>query len=136
MNENALTQKILKHINSIPRCFARKRHGGAFSQGDPDIAGVIEGLAFFCEVKLETGELTKLQAVMLDKWKFSGAKTFVAIYDFGKRQLRIVSRKSSYTWLAIAGPVSRISGGFLVDLTPQSVLSWIETVRCSEQQDD
>lgn len=129
MNENALTQKILKHMNAVPRCFARKRHGGKFGSGDPDIAGVIEGLAFFCEVKLESGTLTKLQAVMLDKWKSAGAETSLAIYDPIKKNLRVVTRLLDTYWIAAEGPVKGMPGGLPVELTPDGIQIWLDDIR-------
>ena len=136
MHENAITYKMIQLMNRIPSCFARKRHGGAFSQGDPDIAGVIKGFAFFCEVKLETGELTKLQAVMLNKWKAAAAYTSVAIYSVETRQLRIISMGEGSDWITSAGPIYKLLSGFPVDLNLPSIQRWIEPAVCCQPQNN
>ena len=126
MNENDVTYKMIKLMNSVSGCHARKRHGGAFTQGDPDIAGVVLGRAFFCEVKVVGGELTKLQAVMLDKWKLAGADTSVAVYNYGARQLRIIQADGD--WADLAGLVDKIEGGRIIALDHNGIFNWVRGI--------
>ncbi len=41
----------MKYLNSIPGCYATKTHGNAYSSGQPDILGCLDGQAFALEVK-------------------------------------------------------------------------------------
>jgi len=131
MVENDVTQKILKMMCSVYGCFARKRHGGAYAQGDPDIAGVVFGRAFFCEMKVTGGELSKLQAEMLDRWAKAGAYTCVAVYDKPTKRLRIIQTSTGVydedgeKWRDLAGKVEKIEGGMTIDLDERSVENWV-----------
>ena len=134
MNENAITQKVLRLMNSVPGCYSRKRHGGAFCSGDPDIAGVAYGRAFFCEMKVAGGELSKLQAVMLDKWSAAGADTSVAVYSPETKKIRVIHLHQGCTpeddehWVDFAGPIDKIDGGFVWELNPAGVSGWVESI--------
>lgn len=108
MNENAITQKVIGVLNGIADCRAKKRHGGKFQSGEPDIAGCFNGQAFFIEVKLKGGELTKLQATELDKWQDSRAKTAVAVWMPESKNFYLVTADqfSHDRWIDRAGPAS------------------------------
>lgn len=87
--ERTVTTTILKYLNSLPRCYAIKTHGNAYSSGQPDILGCLDGQAFALEVKrpkpmqdapVESRKAlwralgaTPLQVAMLEKWERSGA---------------------------------------------------------------
>jgi len=128
VNENSVTAKIIKFMCSEPDCHARKRHGGRFGSGEPDIDGCVFGRAFKCEVKVTGGELTKLQATMLDRWRDAGADTTVAVYDRDAKQLRVVHLHDSERWIDLAGPVSKIDGGWKYDLTPTGIMNWVHSI--------
>jgi hypothetical protein len=102
MNENAICQKIIKELNAVPLCRARKRHGGKFMSGDPDIAGVYKGRAFFIEVKMENGKLTPLQANQLDAWRATGANTRVAVYDADLKKIKLFRVHGDHSWKSVA----------------------------------
>lgn len=129
MNENAVSQKLISIYNSLPQCRARKRHGGKFQQGDPDIAGCIKGKAFFVEVKLEEGQLTKLQATELDKWQVSGAATALAIWNSQARCFRVGMPMPPTSWLTLEGRIKvRMPGiwkeGMTLNAAPWS--NWLQ----------
>lgn len=98
MNENAVCQKLIKTLNGIPRCYARKRHGGKFQSGDPDIAGVYTGNAFFIELKMENGTLTSLQRNQLDIWAKAGADTRVGFYLEDKKAIKLYRASPERSW--------------------------------------
>lgn len=111
MNENAATAKVIKFLNSVDECYARKRHGGKFMSGDPDIAGAARGVAFFIEMKATDGKLTDLQAAMLDRWRAAGAWTAVGVWDDEAKFIGIIRIQSGdkLKWAEIAGPVDKLS---------------------------
>ena len=77
--EKAIVQKILRLLNSLPACVARKRWGGGMGvAGDPDITGCIQGRHFELEVKRAGQGPTPLQAKRLQEWKQAGAVVAVA----------------------------------------------------------
>ena len=80
MHENQVTQRLIRALNSLPGCRAKKRHGGKFQSGDPDIAGAYQGHAFFIEVKLPKGKLTPLQEHELKLWDKAGATSLIAVW--------------------------------------------------------
>jgi len=137
MNENAITARLIKHMNGIPGCFARKRHGGRFSSGDPDIAGVIDGRAFFVEVKLAGGGLSKLQAVMLDNWRRSGAYTSVVVYNGAAQGLLVTTligtpAESGQKWMDRAGSINMLpTYGMLLENYPvdrPGMETWMQSI--------
>jgi hypothetical protein len=68
MLEKNITNKILKYLKSLDRCFFFKEHGGRYgTSGIPDIICCYKGLFLAFEVKTETGKLTKLQDVTIEK---------------------------------------------------------------------
>ncbi len=68
MKEKAITNKILKHLKSLPGCFAFKEHGGLYgTSGIPDIIVCYKGKFVAFEVKTEKGKLSKLQEITIEK---------------------------------------------------------------------
>ena len=73
-NESAIVQIILKFLNALPACVARKRWGGGMGVvGDPDITGCICGRHLEFEVKRPGEQPTVLQAKRLEEWRQAGA---------------------------------------------------------------
>lgn len=104
MKEPQITAKIVAELNSVHDCYAKKRHSGKFGGGgEPDISGCFRGTAFYIETKMLEGAVTPLQAAALEKWRSSGAKTFVAIYDPKSKELKIISLDSSESWSDFPG---------------------------------
>lgn len=69
---------IIKALNALPGCLARKRHISPFSiAGDPDVFGSINGRHFELEVKLPGEKPTDLQRKRLEEWASAGAITGV-----------------------------------------------------------
>lgn len=81
MRETQVTAKLVKALNAIPGCCARKRHGSAYTSGDPDVSVVYRGHAIFIEMKMLDGELSDLQAVMLERWQQAGATCVLGVWD-------------------------------------------------------
>jgi hypothetical protein len=73
MLEKDIVAAILRHLKSVPDCFAWKTHGGMYgTAGIPDIIACIGGRFFAFEVKQPSGKLTKLQEVALAKIRTAG----------------------------------------------------------------
>lgn len=72
--ESTIVQKILKFLNALPGCVARKRWGGGMGvAGDPDISGCICGRHLEFEVKRPGEQPNVLQARRLEEWRRPGA---------------------------------------------------------------
>jgi hypothetical protein len=68
MLEKNITNSILKHLKTLPEVFAWKEHGGQYgTAGLPDIIVCFRGRFVAFEVKTETGKLSKLQEITLQK---------------------------------------------------------------------
>ena len=68
MSEKDTTNKILKYLKSVPRCFAWKEHGSIYgTAGIPDIIACVNGRFVAFEVKTQTGKATKLQEATIKK---------------------------------------------------------------------
>jgi len=68
MLEKTITNIILKYLKTLPDCFSYKEHGGMYGRaGLPDIICCYRGRFVAFEVKTETGKLTKLQEITLQK---------------------------------------------------------------------
>ena len=79
MSEKAITNRILRWLNSQPGCLARKRHIGVMdTAGDPDITGCWNGRHFEIEVKQPGNHPRPLQLKRLQEWRDAGAVAFVA----------------------------------------------------------
>jgi len=80
--ESGITAGILKYLNSLPECFARKTSGDDKRSGELDIDCCYHGLAVKLEVKRpgrqhgymnKAGNASKLQLATMSKWKAAGA---------------------------------------------------------------
>ena len=76
--EKTITQNIIRYLNTLPACYARKIHGSRYIAGFPDIICVREGLAIWIEVKRPGNHPTQLQLIELERWKEAGSLTLVA----------------------------------------------------------
>lgn len=73
-NERAIVRNILRFLNKLPGCVARKRwSGGMGVAGDPDIAGCLCGRHLEFEVNRHGQQPPVLQAKRLEEWKRAGA---------------------------------------------------------------
>ena len=62
--EKDITNKILKYLKTLDKCYCFKEHGGSYgSAGIPDIICCYRGRFVAFEVKTEKGKTTKLQDV-------------------------------------------------------------------------
>jgi len=62
MLEKDITNKILKYLKTLDKCYCFKEHGGSYgSAGIPDIICCYVGRFVAFEVKTEKGRTTKLQ---------------------------------------------------------------------------
>ena len=71
--EKTVTNKILKYLNGLPMCKAKKFWSSVYSR-EVDIYGAHNGRAFFLEVKRDEKEKpTKDQKIMIEEWLSVGA---------------------------------------------------------------
>jgi len=72
--ESAIVKAILRHLNSLPGCLARKRWGGGMGvAGEPDIDACFRGRSLQLEVKRPGEKPTLLQLKRLEQWREAGA---------------------------------------------------------------
>jgi len=77
-SEAAIVKAILRYLNSLPCCLARKRWGGGMGvAGEPDIDACLRGLSLQLEVKRPGEKATPLQLKRLEQWRQAGALTAV-----------------------------------------------------------
>lgn len=77
MKEKTITNQILKHLKSLPECFAFKEHGGLYgTSGIPDIIVCYKGKFLAFEVKTEKGKLSKLQEMTIAKIQKANGMAF------------------------------------------------------------
>ena len=68
MLERDIVAAILRHLKTVPHCFAWKTHGNQYSQaGIPDIIACVGGRFVAFEVKTQSGKLTKLQEITIQR---------------------------------------------------------------------
>lgn len=68
MLEKDITNKILKYLKGLDRCYCFKEHGGSYgSVGIPDIICCYKGRFLAFEVKTQKGRTTALQEVNIRK---------------------------------------------------------------------
>ena len=68
MLEREITAAIMRHLKTVPHCFAWKEHGGMYgTAGLPDIICCHRGRFVAFEVKAPNGRLTKLQEITIQK---------------------------------------------------------------------
>lgn len=77
MAERDIVAAILRHLKTVPRCFAWKEHGGMYgTAGIPDIIACIDGAFYAFEVKVPGGKLTKLQEATIQRIIDAGGKAY------------------------------------------------------------
>ena len=77
MKESDIVKTIMKYLKSVPQCFCWKEHGGMYgTAGIPDIIACINGRFVAFEVKTETGKLTKLQEITIQKIRNARGQAF------------------------------------------------------------
>lgn len=78
VKESVIVRSILRHLKSMPQCFAWKEHGGMYgTAGIPDIICCLGGRFFAFEVKNEKGVPTKLQEATIRKINAAGGTAVV-----------------------------------------------------------
>ena len=76
--EKSVVKSILKYLNGLDQCRARKVSGDSGSSGEPDIDCVIQGQSVKLEVKRPgNNRVTTQQIKTLEKWQIAGAVTGV-----------------------------------------------------------
>ena len=77
-DESVVVRKILKYLNSLDRCRARKVHGSIYSGGEPDIDCCLNGRSIKIEVKKPGEKVGEkgLQKKILQEWSEAGAVSF------------------------------------------------------------
>ena len=77
LKEKDITNKIMKYLKTVPNCFCWKEHGGMYgTAGIPDIIACINGRFYAFEVKTESGKLTKLQEIMIQRIQKANRKAY------------------------------------------------------------
>ena len=77
MAERDIVAAILRLLKKTPGCFSWKTHGGAYgTAGIPDIIACLHGRFLAFEVKTETGKLSKLQAITIQRIREAKGKAF------------------------------------------------------------
>lgn len=77
MAEKDIVNAILKHLKTVPMCFAYKEHGGMYgTAGLPDIICCVQGRFIAFEVKTPSGGLTKLQEITIRKINDAKGKAY------------------------------------------------------------
>ena len=78
MLEKEIVSKIMKHLKTVPNCFAWKEHGGMYgTSGIPDVIACINGSFYAFEVKTESGKTTALQDATIRKILSCGGHAYV-----------------------------------------------------------
>ena len=73
-SERAIVKAVLRYLNSLPACLARKRWGGGMGYaGEPDIDACVRGRSVQLEVKRFGEDATPLQQKRLEEWSRAGA---------------------------------------------------------------
>jgi len=115
IKEATITKKL---IEAMKKSFGlgiwiKKRHQSAYSAGEPDIAGVLNGRPFFIEVKRIDGKLSPLQADTMNKLSRAGA--YVGLYVWiklnGKCKFILIDdlTERDYDWSRFVGKVWNIN---------------------------
>ena len=86
-SEKSITKGILKYLNSIPGCYAKKRLAGPTRKGEPDITGCYRGKRLEIEVKALGNTCTPLQKERLRIWESFGAMTGVAYNEDDAKEI-------------------------------------------------
>jgi hypothetical protein len=73
--EAPLNKKVIKWLNDLPRCLARKTKGGPANPGQLDVTGCLQGIRIEIEGKVGDNKPTKLQLKTIKEWQNVGAIT-------------------------------------------------------------
>jgi hypothetical protein len=93
-NEKAIVNALLRFLNSLPQCVARKWWGGGMGiAGDPDIDACIRGRSLQLQVKRSGAKPTPLQVKRLDEWRRAGA--IVAVVSSVEEVRELLNREGS-----------------------------------------
>ena len=77
MLEKDIVSAIMRHLKTVPCCFAWKEHGGMYgTAGLPDIICCFKGRFVAFEVKTPSGKLTKLQEITIQKIRAAKGEAF------------------------------------------------------------
>ena len=77
MHEKDIVAAIMRHLKTVPGCFAFKEHGGMYgTAGLPDIICCYRGRFIGFEVKTPEGRLSKLQEITIAKIKAAKGEAF------------------------------------------------------------
>ena len=77
MAERDIVAAILRLLKKTPGCFSWKTHGGMYgTAGIPDIIACLHGRFLAFEVKTETGKLSKLQEITIQRIREAKGKAF------------------------------------------------------------
>lgn len=77
MAERDIVAAIMRLLKKTPGCFSWKTHGGMYgTAGIPDIIACLHGRFLAFEVKTETGKLSKLQEITIQRIKEAEGKAF------------------------------------------------------------
>ena len=77
MAERDIVAAIMRLLKKTPGCFSWKTHGGAYgTAGIPDIIACLHGRFVAFEVKTETGKLSKLQEITIQRIREAKGKAF------------------------------------------------------------
>ena len=75
--ERDIVTAILRLLRKTSNCYAWKEHGGLYGvAGTPDIIACVNGRFVAFEVKTETGKLTKLQEITMQKIRNAKGQAF------------------------------------------------------------
>lgn len=78
MLEKDITNKILRYLKGLDKCYCFKEHGGSYgSSGIPDIICCYRGRFIAFEVKTQKGKTTALQEANIRKINESDGKAVV-----------------------------------------------------------
>ena len=77
MLEKNIVAAIMRHLKTVPHCFAWKQHGGVYgTAGLPDIICCIGGRFVAFEVKTPSGKLSKIQEITIRRIKDAEGKAY------------------------------------------------------------
>ena len=77
MAERDIVAAILRLLKKTPRCFCWKTHGGTYGiAGIPDIIACLHGRFLAFEVKTETGKLSKLEEITIQRIREAKGKAY------------------------------------------------------------
>ena len=77
MAERDIVAAIMRLLKRTPGCFSWKTHGGMYgTAGIPDIIACLHGRFVAFEVKTETGKLSKLQEITIQRIREAGGIAF------------------------------------------------------------